>query len=102
MYDKGIMAPPDHPIYSEPPSIHFSNRMRKPLEKKDTNSTLENMPTPSDLESKSTPLEEAVGNLVDSIFEEGRRRQPKDRALLKMLSEDTSKEPPTESNNSTE
>ncbi len=24
-----MVAPPDHPIYSEPPSIHFINRSKK-------------------------------------------------------------------------
>jgi hypothetical protein len=36
MHEKGKMLPPDHPIYSEPPTIIFSkNRMRKPHERKE-------------------------------------------------------------------
>lgn len=44
----GKPLPPDHPIYSEPPSIIFLNRGSKQSEKKDINSPQKDLASNSD------------------------------------------------------
>jgi hypothetical protein len=53
MEEEGRMLPPDHPIYSEPPSITFLSHTQKQSLKKVTNSTPSSTEKSSDSEENN-------------------------------------------------